>query len=204
SMSIERDVFDRSIASRSASSTITNWPFETSQPRTISSDSTSRSWKGHHFLFLMGVLHSSWSCLNETSDARADGFVAGGSPTGIATRLKLIDPFQVVRMGTWNSRCGPASLRPPVPLALMPGTRTIGALWRNAAARGSTRPPYLAERDGTWVEVSWPEAERRVDDIANGLLALGVRKGDAFGILASTSLEWCLFDFALGLIGAVG
>jgi long-chain acyl-CoA synthetase len=86
----------------------------------------------------------------------------------------------------------------------MSGTRTIGALWRNAAARGSTRPPYLAERDGSWVEVSWPEAERRVDDIANGLLALGVRKGDAFGILASTSLEWCLFDFALGLIGAIG
>ena len=30
------------------------------------------------------------------------------------------------------------------------------------------------------------------------------RKGDAFGILAQTTLEWALFDFALGLIGAVG
>ncbi|MGE5272658.1 MAG: AMP-dependent synthetase/ligase [Verrucomicrobiota bacterium] len=86
----------------------------------------------------------------------------------------------------------------------MAGTRTIGALWRNAAARGSPRPPYLAEREGTWVEVSWPEAARRVDDLANGLLALGVRKGDAFAIMAATSLEWCLFDFALGLIGAIG
>jgi long-chain acyl-CoA synthetase len=86
----------------------------------------------------------------------------------------------------------------------MSGTGTIGALWRNAPGRGSTRPPYLAERDGAWVEVSWPEADRRVDDIANGLLALGVRKGDAFSILASTTLEWCLFDFALGLIGAIG
>jgi long-chain acyl-CoA synthetase len=86
----------------------------------------------------------------------------------------------------------------------MPQGRTIGALWRNAAARATTRPPYLAERDGTWIEVSWPEAERRVDDIANGLLALGVRKGDAFAIMAATSLEWCLFDFALGLIGSIG
>src|SRR5437773_1807956 len=83
-------------------------------------------------------------------------------------------------------------------------TRTIGALWRNAVARGSPRPAYLAERDGAWVEVSWPEAAGRVDAIANGLLALGIRKGDAFAILASTSLEWCLFDFALGLVGAVG
>jgi hypothetical protein len=37
------------------------------------------------------------------------------------------------------------------------------------------------------VEVSWPEAERRVDDIANGLLAVGVRKGGLWH-LASTSL----------------
>ena len=43
-----------------------------------------------------------------------------------------------------------------------------------------------------------------VDELANGLLALGVRKGDAFAILARTTLEWALFDFALGLVGAVG
>src|SRR5581483_9479138 len=86
----------------------------------------------------------------------------------------------------------------------MAATRTIGALWRAAAARGSTRPPYLAERDGEWVEVQWPEAARRVDDLANGLLALGVRKGDAFSIMAATTLDWCLFDFALGLVGAIG
>jgi long-chain acyl-CoA synthetase len=83
-------------------------------------------------------------------------------------------------------------------------TRTISALWRNAVASAPERPAYLAERDGEWVEVSWPEAARRVDEIANGLLALGIRKGDAFAILASTTLEWCLFDFALGLIGAIG
>jgi long-chain acyl-CoA synthetase len=83
-------------------------------------------------------------------------------------------------------------------------TRTIGALWRKASARDPERDAYLAERDGSWVPVSGGDATRRVDDIANGLLALGVRKGDAFAILAATSVEWCLFDFALGLIGAVG
>ncbi len=77
-------------------------------------------------------------------------------------------------------------------------------MWRDAVARGSARPAYLAERDGGWEEVSWPEAAQRVDDLANGLLALGIRKGDAFAILASTSLDWCLFDFALGLVGAIG
>src|SRR4029079_9681870 len=98
-MSIEREVFCRSIASRSESSTITNCPFATSQPRTISSLSTSRSCTGHQRRFLIGVLHSSCSCRNETSEARADGFVGGASPPGIVTRLKLIAPFQVVRIG---------------------------------------------------------------------------------------------------------
>src|SRR5436190_16785724 len=83
-------------------------------------------------------------------------------------------------------------------------TRTIGALWRTASARNPERTAYLAERDGGWAPVSGGEAARRVDEIANGLLSLGIRKGDAFAILGATSLEWCLFDFALALVGAVG
>jgi long-chain acyl-CoA synthetase len=82
--------------------------------------------------------------------------------------------------------------------------RTIGRLWRDAVSAGRKRPAYLAERPDGWREVSWDEAAVAVEEIANGLLALGVRKGDAFGILAQTSLEWVLFDYALGRIGAVG
>jgi long-chain acyl-CoA synthetase len=82
--------------------------------------------------------------------------------------------------------------------------RTIGQLWRDAVAAGRTNPAYLAEEDGGWREVSWEEAGRAVEELANGLLALGVRKGEAFGILAQTSLEWVLFDYALARIGAVG
>jgi long-chain acyl-CoA synthetase len=81
---------------------------------------------------------------------------------------------------------------------------TIGRLWLDAVAAERTTPAYLVERDGGWEEVSWHEAAAAVDELANGLLALGVRKGDAFAILARTRLEWALFDFALGLIGAVG
>ncbi len=61
----------------------------------------------------------------------------------------------------------------------------------------------MAERDGGWEPVSWAEAGERVSALANGLLAMGIRKGDAFGILASTRLEWVLFDYALALVGAV-
>ena len=85
----------------------------------------------------------------------------------------------------------------------MPGDRTIPRLWRDAVAR-NTGTGYLVEQDGTWREVPWAEAAERVTNLANGLLARGVGKGEAFGILARNTLEWSLFDFALAHVGAVG
>src|SRR4051794_31531847 len=83
-------------------------------------------------------------------------------------------------------------------------TRTIGRLWRDAVEAGRTSPAYLVEGPDGWKEVSWAESALAVEEIANGLLARGVGKGDAFGILAQTTLEWALFDYALARIGAVG
>ena len=81
------------------------------------------------------------------------------------------------------------------------GTKTIANLWRRAGGRIGTA--YLVETDGEWRELSWEEARSAVDELANGLLALGVGKGEAFGILARTTPEWVLFDFALGSVGAI-
>jgi long-chain acyl-CoA synthetase len=82
------------------------------------------------------------------------------------------------------------------------GTKTIAELWRRAKDRQGTA--YFVERDREWREIPWAEAAEAVDEIASGLLSLGVGKGDAFGILGRTSLEWVLFDWALASIGAVG
>jgi len=84
------------------------------------------------------------------------------------------------------------------------GTRTIARLWQDAVAANRSTPAYLVERDGEWREVSWADAAEAVDELAHGLLAIGIRKGDSFAILGSTTLEWALFDFALASIGAVG
>ena len=83
------------------------------------------------------------------------------------------------------------------------GTRTIARLWQDAVAREPEAAAYLTETDGEWRPMTWAEAGRIVDELAHGLLALGVRKGDAFAIIASTRVEWVLFDFALALVGGV-
>ena len=85
----------------------------------------------------------------------------------------------------------------------MGAERTIPRLWREAAARNSGTAYLVEEADG-WREVSWDEAAERVDLLANGLLARGVQKGEAFGLLARNTLEWALLDFALAHVGAVG
>jgi long-chain acyl-CoA synthetase len=81
--------------------------------------------------------------------------------------------------------------------------RTIPALWQKALTATRSSPAYLAEEKDGWREVSWEEAGRRVEDVAFGLLALGIKKGDVIGIMAPTRLEWALADFALARIGAV-
>ena len=82
--------------------------------------------------------------------------------------------------------------------------RTIARLWRDAVAQERVGAAYLVQHGDHWHEVTWAEAAERVENLANGLLARGVQRGDAFAILARTTLEWALFDFALAQVGAVG
>ncbi len=84
-----------------------------------------------------------------------------------------------------------------------PGARTISALWSRAVAGPRAQPAYMVEAGGRWSGVPWEEAGRRVDELAAGFLALGVRPGDRVAILGRTRLEWVLTDFALIAIGAV-
>ena len=80
---------------------------------------------------------------------------------------------------------------------------TIGRLWLDACRAGSTRPAFLAQREDGWSPVSWDDAERQVDEIAAGLAAAGIDRGDRVALLARTRLEWTLVDMAVSSIGAV-
>src|SRR5262249_40324172 len=171
---------------------------ETSQPFTSSSRSTSRSCVGHQRFCLIGVRHSRCSVRKETSDCRAAGFVASASPTGMLTRPKLMDPFQIVRMERTN--CTWTSFFLPLGFLHM---RTIWSLWQEGIAENRQNPAYLVQGPDGCRDVSWAEADRAVQELAYGLIATGVKKGDAFAILVRNSVEWALFDFALAHVGAV-
>jgi long-chain acyl-CoA synthetase len=89
------------------------------------------------------------------------------------------------------------------PAAQTDTPRTIPALWTRATSADRDYPAYLVEDGQGWASVSWEEAGARVDELACGFLAHGVRKGDRVAILSRTRLEWTLCDFALSSLGAI-
>jgi long-chain acyl-CoA synthetase len=82
-------------------------------------------------------------------------------------------------------------------------SRTAPELWAEAVRDAPDQPAYLEETAEGWQPVSWDEASARVDELARGLLARGVRHGDRVAVLSRTRLEWILLDWAAMSIGAV-
>jgi len=57
-------------------------------------------------------------------------------------------------------------------------------------------------RNGEWLTMTWREAEKVAREVANGLLAAGVRREQRCCILAETSPEWILVDMGILCAGA--
>ena len=53
------------------------------------------------------------------------------------------------------------------------------------------------------VRLSWQQLAQRVDEVALGLLALGIERGDRVGIWSPTCVEWTLLQFAAAKAGAI-
>ena len=53
-----------------------------------------------------------------------------------------------------------------------------------------------------WVSLTWTQAKAQVDEVAGGLLALGIEQEQRVGIAASTRWEWILADLAVMCAGA--
>jgi len=82
-------------------------------------------------------------------------------------------------------------------------TRTAPALWRYVLEQRWQAAAYLEETENGWREVSWQEAQERVEALTHALLARGIGRGDAVAVLSRTRLEWLLLDWAIMSVGAV-
>jgi fatty-acyl-CoA synthase len=78
---------------------------------------------------------------------------------------------------------------------------TIGrALARTAEAAPDALALVSRHQD---VHLTYGELAAQVADVARGLLALGIARGDRVGIWSPTNLEWTLLQFASARVGAI-
>ncbi len=81
--------------------------------------------------------------------------------------------------------------------------RSLADLFLSQADARQDRLLYRFWRDGEWRDQSWTEAAAEVEDIALGLVAVGVEKGDRVALYAVNRVEWSLLDWANICIGAL-
>ena len=79
--------------------------------------------------------------------------------------------------------------------------RTLGD-WLEHWATVSPDKEYLVYSDRN-LRFTWSQFNKRVDNMAKGLLAIGVEKGTHVGIWAGNVPDWLTFLYACAKIGAV-
>jgi long-chain acyl-CoA synthetase len=81
--------------------------------------------------------------------------------------------------------------------------RTLAELFVQAAEKHDLAGALNYKKDGEWKAISSVEMISRAENIALGLYALGLRKGERAAILAANSPEWTLVDAGCQLAGVV-
>src|SRR5947209_8373040 len=87
------------------------------------------------------------------------------------------------------------------------GTRviaaTVSALPGSARERFADRVAARRKVDGEWTEITYGEVGDTINEIALGLVDLGIEPGDRVGLLADTRLEWTLASYGISAAGGV-
>lgn len=78
---------------------------------------------------------------------------------------------------------------------------TIPQMFSETVSRHGPRDALVLPKQG--ITLSYYDLDRKVDELASGLLALGLEKGDRLGIWSPNRIEWFLTQFATARIGVI-
>ncbi len=87
--------------------------------------------------------------------------------------------------------------------AVEASNRTIARAAANAAEQHGDRVAVRFQRDGEWRQLTFTEVAEIVDEIALGLVGLGIERGDRVALLANTRPDWTFSSLAISRAGAV-
>lgn len=95
---------------------------------------------------------------------------------------------------------GPAKIDVTAIMADAPAS--VGALFRWRVGRTPTKEAFrYPDANENWVSIDWAETRRRVDELAAGLLSVGLKNEERVVIVSNTRIEWILADYAINCAG---
>ena len=80
-------------------------------------------------------------------------------------------------------------------------SQTVPDLFWEQSQRLSTRPMVFSRSRHHWRPLTWGQMRRRVEQTAQGLLAMGLTPGERLAIMAESCIEWVIVDLACAAIG---
>ena len=81
---------------------------------------------------------------------------------------------------------------------------TIITRFQDRASRHSDDAVWHKFANGSWQATTWSQARSWVEEIAAGLMALGVESGDRIGLVGANDPAWLATDYGIQHSGAVG
>lgn len=81
--------------------------------------------------------------------------------------------------------------------------RNIAEMFFNRVRKYADETILRYKKCGRWIDITWNEFAREVRNFANGLLHLGIEKGDRISILSWNRPEWVIADLGILSTGAV-
>ncbi|MGA8890154.1 MAG: long-chain fatty acid--CoA ligase [Anaeromyxobacteraceae bacterium] len=82
-------------------------------------------------------------------------------------------------------------------------SRNLVQVFEEQVAKRGDAAALKFKRAGKWHDMSWRELGRRVRDVADGLVSLGVKPGDRVSVLGDTCAEWIVADVGIMAAGAI-
>jgi len=80
---------------------------------------------------------------------------------------------------------------------------TIPVIFDKLSQEYGEKMAVRQRRGDDWEDITWNKYRKDVRDLANGLISLGLQKGDKISILGINSYEWVVSDYASMSCGAI-
>src|SRR5699024_1586849 len=74
---------------------------------------------------------------------------------------------------------------------------------QNTVLKNPDKPAMLWKNKGTYESLTYTKFWKRIQNFANGLLYLGVKRNDKVAIISNSNFMWGISDFALATIQSV-